>query len=136
MKNLILLILLILGLNQWAKASYINIDNLYLETEKMYGTNRLQYLPKTSTPKYNVNGGIKLGDDLGILYSVSKVSTTVDQSQFRYMALDSEMGINLNKGGIQIYIKHYSGHLLDSVSPDRFPEENTFGVRFNLLGVK
>jgi hypothetical protein len=132
-RNLIVLLFLLATTMNIGKADWIEVDNLYLETEKTFGTNRGYTLPEDSKPKYNFNMGMDMTDGLGILYNSSKISSTVDQSQFRYVGLDTEIGLNTTLG-FQIYYRHFSGHVLDAVMTDRFPQENVIGLRFNLLG--
>ena len=122
-----------LAVSHMAKADFIEVDNLYLETEKTFGSNRGYYIPAGEVPRYNLNAGLDMVDGLGILYSESKISSTVGDSQFRYVAIDTEFGLNTTLG-VQVYIKHYSGHMLDAVSEDRFPQENSIGIRFHLIG--
>ena len=132
-KNFTLLIFLVLLVSFTGRADVIKVNNLYVETEKLVNTNRGYYVPKGSAPKYNFNVGMNFIDGLGIIYLDNEISSTVDQSQFRYVALDNELGINTTIG-IQIYYRHYSGHMLDAVNADRFPEENVIGLRFNIIG--
>lgn len=133
MKGLILVVFL-LFITGIVKADFVEVDKLYIETEKMTSTNRGYYLPKNSEPKYNFNLGLNMTDGLGILYSDNKISSTTDQSQFRYISLDTEFGLNTTIG-LQIYYRHYSGHMLDAYEQgsERFPQENVIGIRFNIL---
>ena len=95
-KNIISLISLIIAATYIGKANadIVEVTELYLEFEKTFGTNRQYYLPQDSVPKNNVNLGMNMEDGLGILYFNNVISSTTDQSQFRYVALDSEFGIN------------------------------------------
>ncbi len=118
-----------------AAESVMEVDKLYIETEKMVRTNRGYYVPDNSIPKNNFNLGLNLKDRFkGIFYVNSLISTTTDESQFRYIALDTEVGIDTTIG-IDVYFRHYSGHMLDSYdrSNTRFPEENVVGLRFYLI---
>lgn len=133
-RGLILAIFMFFMTQQICKADLVEVDNLYLEAEKMFNSNRRSFFPENETPRYNLNLGFDMTDGLGILYSKTKVSSTVGDSQFRYVALDSEVGINFTFDA-QLYYRHYSGHLLDYVDQtQRFPQENVIGVRFNLIG--
>ena len=120
-------------MNGMARADIVEVDNLYIETERTFNSNRGYLLPSGSEPKYNFNIGLDMVDGLGILYSNSVISSTVDQSQFRYIALDTEFGINFVLP-IQLYYRHYSGHMLDYLPDERFPEENVIGLRLNIIG--
>lgn len=116
----------------YVKADVIKVSNLYVETEKTVNTNRGYYLPPDSTPTNNINLGLDISDRFNMIYLNSKISTTTDESQFRYGALDAELGFNF-QAGIQLYYRHYSGHMLDASADTRFPEKNVIGIRFNLL---
>jgi len=134
MKNFILLLFLIVLLTSISKASsIIEVDNLYFEVEKTVSTNRGYTLPENTTPKNNFNLGLNLSDKWSVLYLNSEISSTTTKSQFGYVGLDSELGLNTTIG-LQLYYRHFSGHLLDATSEDRFPEENVIGVRLNLIG--
>ncbi len=133
MKNMMLILMLVI-MTKVTFADLVEVDDLYLETEKMVKTNRNYHLPKTSEPKYNFNLGLNMTDGLNIFYSNNKISSTVDQSQFRYVALDTEFGIRTTLG-MRIYFRHFSGHQLDSFNEEsRFPEENVVGLRFSIIG--
>lgn len=131
MRNFLLLLFMLIAAANIAKGHTVEVDKLYVETEKMVRTNRGYYLPPSSVPMFNMNLGLNLTDISGIVYCNNKISTTTDQSQFRYGALDVEVGLNTTIG--QIYYRHYSGHMFDAASVGRFPEENVIGLRFNLL---
>lgn len=134
-RNLIVLLFLI-GLVASIEASeLVNVDGLFLETEKMVKTNRGYYVPEGSKPAYNFNLGFDFSDKFGgYTYSRNVVSSTIDQSQFRYVALDSEIGID-TKRGVEIYFRHSSSHMLDaSDTSSKFPEENVIGLRFKIIG--
>lgn len=134
-KNIIILLLLIVAICQTAKSNdFVVVDSLYIEAEKNFGSNRNYHLPKDSEPNYNLNLGFELSDASSFIYSSYKISSTVDQSQFRQIGLDTEFGLNVPRL-FQVYIRHYSGHELDAVNPStRFPQENVFGVRLKLIG--
>lgn len=133
---ILLIFLIVLTFHVKASEGIVDLESLYLETEKAFGSNRQLYLPDESIPKYYMNLGFDLDLSRGsnIVYSNNVISSVVDQSQFRYVALDSELGVN-TPYNFQLYIRHYSGHMMDAVDPSgvRFPEENTIGLRFNLF---
>lgn len=134
-KIVLLLFLITITFHINVRADIIKVDSLYLEFEKTAGTNRQYYLPNDSVPKNNFNLGFDISDKLSILYLNTLISSTTDQSQFRYVAMDNEFGLNTTLN-LQIYFRHYSGHILDASDPSdmRFPEENVFGIRFHLIG--
>ena len=130
-KNLILILFLIICYNYANANELVNVDNLYIETEKTFLTNRGYYIPEGEEPRYNFNLGFTLSS--GFMYVDNVISSTVGDSQFRYVALNVELGINVTSS-TQVYYRHYSGHMLDYQSTDQFPEENVIGLRFNLIG--
>lgn len=129
----LLILLLSISFSAWADVPYLKVQNLYLEAEKAYGTNRSYNLPEDRIPSHYAN----LGFDLTFtkyVYSNSKIKSVVDQSQFRNVSLDSELGFKLL--GLDIYARHFSGHALDSNYGKKFPQENSIGIRLNLIGDK
>lgn len=138
MRNLAILITIFISFMLWSEsAKSVEVNSLYFEAEDTFGPNRQYYLPQDSVPKNNFNLGLDLDltAGLNILYLNNLISTTVDQSQFRYAALDMEFGLNTTLG-FQVYVRHYSGHILDATDPfgDRFPQENVVGIRFHIIG--
>lgn len=129
-------LLLILTVTSVQAKDILKVDNLFIESERTFGSNRYLYLPEFSEPKYNLNLGFKISDLSSTVYSFNKISSTVDQTQFRYIALDSELGVNLPIN-VQLYIRHYSGHTLDfenKWTTKKYPQANVVGLRFNLIG--
>ena len=87
----ILLILLTINI-AFAEIPGFSVKNLYLETEKNIYNNTSYYLPNNSTPKENYNLGmdLKLGT---YVYNNTKVVSIVDQTQFRQVGLNNELGV-------------------------------------------
>lgn len=132
MKTYLLIILLLPSISL-ADIPNLKVEHLYLEAEKERGTNRSYNLPEGHSPSDYAN----LGFDLTFtkyVYSNSRVKSIVDQSQFRNVSLDSELGVRYS--GVDLYIRHFSGHALDSTYDKRFPQENSIGIRFNIIGNK
>jgi hypothetical protein len=128
-----LILLLLLSTSVFAELPKVIVKNLYLEAEKARGTNRSYNIPDGHTPSNYANLGLDL-TFTKYVYNNSKIKSVVDQSQFRNVSLDTELGIKLYS--VDIYIRHFSGHALDSEYGKKFPQENSVGVRFNLIGDK
>ena len=127
----LLLILLISNCFSRDLRDHVKVDSLYIEMDKHIKSNRSFYLPEDESPGESFN----LGFDLDIsknLYLDSKVSSSTNGHQFRFISLDSEIGFS--KYNVDLYIKHFSGHTLDASLGRRFPESNAIGIRLNLIG--
>ena len=122
----ILLFLLFLG--QARADQFMTLDRFYLEYEKyLSGTSR------NLAPGYETKQLPAIGFNFVFLKSAylrNKISSEVDSSQFRYIALDSELGVRPTKF-LEIYTQHYSGHALDSAYLGKFPQDNTIGFRID-----
>ena len=125
----LILVILLLPLTAFAQ-----LDKMYLETEKRFGSNRHYYMADRKDAQYDINLGIDFKLNYN-LYSRSKISTTTNSSQFAYAGFDTEFGVYLWSWG-ELYYRHFSGHALDSVYPndERFPEDNSIGIRWRLYG--
>lgn len=112
-------------------SKYVKVRSLFLEGEKHILSNRDYYIPKGETP---VNG-LNLGLDLDIskhFYYDTKVVSRTNGNQFRHIGLHIETGYSIYN--IDGYVRHFSGHTLDTQLPTRFPQYNVIGIRLNLIG--
>lgn len=113
---------------------HIKLKKLYLEAEKPVISNRSAYmLVDENTTNY-----LNLGFDLGLFklgYLNSKVVSQTNESQFRHVGLHSELGVTVY-GGVELYLRHFSGHIIDGAYPTRFPQENALGLRLILYKEK
>lgn len=107
------------------------LTELYIEAEKAVMTNRTF----NQVEGEKVGGWLGLGYkvEYGFIYSKNKLTSEYSDKQFRHIALDSELGFNITKQ-YQVYIRHYSGHMMDYAYDTKFPEENAIGIRLNLIG--
>ncbi len=132
MKFLYVILFLIIS-NSYGK-DMLKLEDLSVEVEKyeIMGNTRHPYMYKDAPPNYGLNLNMKLSL-MKYLYNNSQVLSLTDQSQFRFIGLKMENGIEIDK--INIYHRHFSGHALDTTYQDkyRFPEENAIGIRINLL---
>lgn len=112
----------------------VEVDRLYLETEKyrFIGPSRSYKMFDYGEPRWGVNLGLDLSFNPW-MYSRNKISSLTDSSQFRYIDLNTELGIAVSD--YEFYIRHMSGHALDTQfqTPVNFPEENVLGFRWYLL---
>lgn len=109
------------------------LTEFYIEAEKAVMSNRSFNQVEGET----VGGWLNLGYKIehGFIYTTSKLTSEYSNRQFRYVSFDSELGINLTPN-YQIFYRHYSGHMLDSNYGIKYPEENSVGIRFNIVGEK
>ena len=131
-KQIKYLLLLLITFNSYAKdlSNIIHVKKLYIETEKHIIANRDYYFIEGKTPNYGLNLGLKL-EALNYLYMKNKITSRTDENQFRFIGLDHETGIMYN--GLDVYFRHFSGHSLDGILTQRFPESNSIGIRFNFI---
>ena len=61
-----------------------------------------------------------------------RVNSIVGSNQFRHIGYTNEVGFR-TKAGVDLYFRHFSGHALDFEYGKAFPQENVFGIRFNLI---
>ncbi len=110
-------------------ASDIELKHLSLEYEYAVGTNR---------PPYFFEGyGRKVGElnlnmrtEIDNIYSIIRVESIIAERQFSNVALDTELGIKWER--FDFYTQHRSEHILDQTMPQKYPNENSVGVRVNL----
>ena len=103
---------------------------LNLEIEKAVRTNDNYLLPNKESPKYFVN--LNFGFKHKIIYWDNTIQSITNQRQFRHIGLHSELGL-ATKVGIDLYMRHFSGHSLDTSYHREFPEDNSIGIRFNFI---
>lgn len=119
-------ILLLLTFNLYAA----EVTSLDIELEKAIRTNRSRNVPDKLNEKtqnfINLNFEINLHKKI---YWKNKISTEVTSEQFRYVGYDFSLGIHMSND-LDIYYRHYSGHMLDYQGDNNFREENSVGVRF------
>ena len=115
-----------------SKVNAVELNSMYLEVEKAVRTNRSRNVPRElneTTEDY-----VNLKFDLDIykkIYWNNKISTEVTNKQFRHISWDFEAGVSATKN-IDVYYRHYSGHVLDYTQTNRFNQENSIGIRFKL----
>lgn len=112
-------------------ATELKLDDLYIEHKKAIGTNRTPLMPNNEIKRGELNLGLEYS--FGMLYNKLKV-TSYYASQFRHVSLGAEMGIKWDR--LELFVDHYSGHALDAVYPQKYPNENSVGVRLRLGGNK
>lgn len=123
------LLLLLLSFSAYAEPV---VNELYVEAEKT------AIRPNRTFNQVNgesVGGWVRLGlqVDQGPIYSKSIISSEYSNTQFRHVSLETELGVRIT-ATYQIYVRHYSGHMLDASYNRNYPEENSIGLRINLIG--
>ena len=109
----------------------IKVENLYIETEKRVSYNTDYHMVNQDQAKYDLNLGLDLTLPATMYYN-SKVVSTTDSDQFRFVGLNFEVGARPFTG-IDVYFGHFSGHALDDSFNRDFPQTNKIGIRFNLI---
>ena len=112
------------------RANDVKLDDFYMEYGRYLGGNSHHLAPGYHTKQLPA-----LGFNFKAYkwaYLKNKVTSEVDSTQFRYVALDSELGANIREN-VEVYLRHYSGHALDSSYPSRYPSDNSVGVRVHFL---
>lgn len=116
----------------WIHASpqLVTLKEVYVDYAQ-YLSGHTPYLNAGQIPheRLNLNVNIELLDDW--LYMNNTVHSLTDQSQFRFMGWEYELGINVYDY-VHIYYQHFSGHLLDDTYQWPSPLDNTIGVKLYL----
>ena len=113
--------------------SGIKVKELSIEIEraiKKEANNSFYLKGETASHFLNLN----LNTDIGnYTYLNQKIKSIVGESRFRYIEYNLELGVK-PFNGVDIYIRHLSGHALDQTfSQGDFPEDNSVGIRFILI---
>jgi len=123
-------IMLILLISNASAKDEVKLDELYIEAEKAVLSNRSYYLLPGEQKRHELSFGMRFNYN-DKFYNKLKVRSITGTSQFRFIGLDNELGMNYKV--FQIYFRHFSGHALDTQYNRRFPEDNSIGVRIHLL---
>lgn len=127
-----LIVLMILAIIRVSYAQdfqdFAKLRRLYIETEKRVHNNRSYYLNEPRSATYDLNLGVDFDFPLST-YFRNKVVSTTDHSQFRFIGYHFEVG-GEPIDNIEVYLRHFSGHAMDDQFPNRFPEDNTIGIRW------
>lgn len=67
-----------------------------------------------------------------ILFFDSTVHGQTTKHQFKTVGWDYKIGAQV--GGVEIYWRHHSQHILDSSSPLGYPVYDSFGIKLKLIG--
>lgn len=86
-------------------------------------TGELNLLMESSHPKFE---SIYNNTRIRSMYGKGEGS-----NQFRFVGLESELGVTY-KRRIDLYFRHFSGHVLDSMLISDFPQDNSIGLRLKI----
>lgn len=135
MKTLILILLFGVFYYENVHAK-VGVTDFYLEFERAVNTSSPN-LPVGYHTKYlpAIGFNVQMGK---YFYGNTEISSEIDETQFRYVAMDNEFGFRFEgKKGYpttEVYFNHFSGHVLDDDYGTNYPFQNTIGVRLHLGG--
>jgi len=126
--------LLILSSPALAKdlSKHVEVKRLFIEAEKRTMVNREYFLVDREAARYDLNLGLDLELPASFYYN-NMVTSTTDDNQFRFVGYRFEVGVR-PFSGIDLYFQHFSGHALDQMYIEDFPQRNKIGIRFNIIG--
>jgi len=107
----------------------LKLTDFYIEAEKAVMSNRTPNQVENEKVGGWMNLGYKIEDSW--FYNKGKITSEYSSKQFRHVSLEAEVGVSLSN--YEIYYRHYSGHMLDSRYETKYPEENSVGIRINLI---
>ena len=130
MTNLIrLFILVTLTLATFkTQAGELKLSDLAIEHHYSVGTNRHWSIPKGETKKGEINLHMKHENDY--FYSRTKIGMMYTNRQFRYGALEYEIGGKT--GRIHLGLFHRSEHTLDFEREVKYQNQNAIKLRLDL----
>jgi hypothetical protein len=113
-------------------SKHVEVKRLFIEAQQRTLVNREYFLVDREASKYDLNLGLDLELPASFYYN-NMVTSTTDSNQFRFVGYEFEVGTR-PFNGVDIYFQHFSGHALDQMYVDDFPQRNAFGIRFNIIG--
>jgi len=131
MFKFIICLLMFSSINVEAK-DRIKLRELYIEVENTVSTNTADF----EIPDREIDGYLNLGYNVAIgnhLYQKTKITSMFSSAQFRRVALDMEIGLQIINE-LDLYLGHTSAHTLDMVGFNNYPQRNVVGLRINLVG--
>ena len=121
-----LVILATLGLSSLAFGT--ELTDLSIEYKSAIGTNRHWIIPEGEQKLGETNINMRIEGD--IIYSQTRIETMFTNKQFRYGALDQEIGFKIDSG--EVFYHHKSQHAFDYNFGVKYPNENSLGIRIKL----
>jgi len=110
-----------------SEAKFVLTD-LSLEHLYSVGTNRHWAIPSDEEKRGEIN--LRLAHESTYFFSRSKISTMYTNKQFRYGALEYEIGAKVT--GFELFLHHVSEHTLDFQRTVKYHNQNSVGVRIDL----
>ena len=107
----------------------MELKDLSVEYRKAYGTNRHWNIPYGEKKLGELN--LHMRHENNWFYAQESVFTMFTNKQFRYGALEAELGVHTKT--YDFFIHHKSEHMLDGrYSNKTYPNQNDIGVRIRL----
>lgn len=109
------------------------ITKFHIELMHSVTTNRHWAIPEGEKKQGEVNAFFELRNKPEWLYSRSFVESFYTNSQFRYVSLTQEFGVEPGNKGIELFFHHQSEHALDFATEMDYPNSNGVGIRFKFV---
>lgn len=109
------------------------ITKFHIELMHSVSTNRHWAIPRNEQKQGEVNAFFELRNKPEWFYSRSYIESFYTNSQFRYVSLTQEIGIEPGNKGIELFIHHQSEHGIDFVPQIDYPNQNSVGLRFKFV---
>lgn len=122
------LLFILTSIQTQAQASSFNLSDLSIEHLYSVGTNRHWAVPEGERKKGEIN--LSMRHDSKYLYSKSRIGMMYTDNQFRYGALEYEVGGKA--GRVELFLQHLSEHTLDFNMGRDYFNSNSIGIRIQL----
>ena len=109
-------------------ASDSKLTDLSVEYKHSIHTNRHWNIPENEPKQGELN--LHIRHDGKYLYTQTTIHTMFTVNQFRYGALESEVGFKV--GEAEVFIHHKSEHAFDMEYKEDYPNQNSVGLRLKL----
>lgn len=115
-------------------SNHIHITKFNLEVLHAVGTNRHWAIPEDEQKQGELNAFFEIRNKDNWFFSRSYVESFYTNSQFRYVSLTQEIGIEPGMKGLEFFVHHQSEHGIDFVPPIGYPNNNGIGIRLKIVG--
>lgn len=129
-----LMIFLCLPLNLRAgQIPGVKPTKLHLEVQHAIGTNRHWAIPRGEKKQGELNGFFELRNNPEWFYSRTNIHSFFTNTQFRYVSLTQEFGVEPGLKGIEVFVRHRSEHGIDFEPNIDYLNNNGIGIRFKFI---